>query len=685
MKRLPLLVMAFFSFTIFGWAQVTSPFALSAQPVVAIPLGPKLSGGTPIYTIGGGASLAAEYTPAFAPYLFGGLGLDASFMPLNSAGKAATFLSLAPKVGVQFFPFPRFGIRLSGFGGVYAGMIEAGTILDPVVGGTLDFGYQIKPALAVTLGSTFSCHFTNADPALLGLGVTAGVRYYIGGSKADLKIEPDIKPIFPVFFNHYKDNPLGTVTLRNASMGPIENVRVSLSTEYISDQQWSPVVPVIQRGTEIAVDLNALFTTRILTVLALKDVAGKLTVDYKYFGTEMSATLPVTLKVQARNAMTWEKTEHAASFVTRTDGRVTSFAGPFAGDAGDPKKVPSVVSPNFRKAVALLEAMRLYGIGYVTDPSTPYVTFSKQEQAVDQLRFPVETLASKSGDCDDLSILYTSLLESVTVSTAFITVPGHIFTAFDLGIGEQNARNMFNNPSDLIYREDGTWLPVEVTLLKDGFLKAWKKGAEEWAEGTSKGTAEFVPIEPVQKNSFPAADTGDVMTGAITPPEQVNVYRALSTRLIEFQNDQTKEREAGLLAAINKAPNDARLINRLGVLYAWFGMLDKARPQFQKVLDNKSIVDKPAYVYVNLGNLDYLEGKYQAAFDNYSRALQKSAESVAALEGKLRTAYELKKDADFQDAYEKLKKVAPEIAKKYVEVAEGRAKGPDKEVSTWSE
>ncbi len=39
MKRLPILILVLLSLTISGWAQVTSPFALSAQPVVAIPLG----------------------------------------------------------------------------------------------------------------------------------------------------------------------------------------------------------------------------------------------------------------------------------------------------------------------------------------------------------------------------------------------------------------------------------------------------------------------------------------------------------------------------------------------------------------------------------------------------------------------------------------------------------------------
>jgi hypothetical protein len=66
-----------------GWCQATSPFAISAQPVVSIPLGPSVSEGVPYYKIGGGASLRGEYTLPAMQYLFGGLGLDAEILPLN--------------------------------------------------------------------------------------------------------------------------------------------------------------------------------------------------------------------------------------------------------------------------------------------------------------------------------------------------------------------------------------------------------------------------------------------------------------------------------------------------------------------------------------------------------------------------------------------------------------------------
>ncbi len=488
------------------------------------------------------------------------------------------------------------------------------------MGGSLDFGYQIKPALAVTLGSTFSYHFTATDPALIGLGINAGVRYYIGGSKADLKIEPDIKPIFPVFYGHYDNHASGTVTLRNNSMGPIENARVSLFVkEYMTTAKPSAVVQAIPRGTETVIDLNALFTTDILSVTEQKKVAGELTVAYTYFGSEVTSTLPVTLTIQPRNGMTWADTAQAASFVTVNDDRVRNFAAQYAADARD--KTSLMINWRFRAALALFEALKIHGVGYVADASTPYLKLSEQAEAVDLLRFPVETLVAKAGDCDDLSILYAALLESANIQAAFVTTPGHIFVAFDLGLDKKSAGDTFSNEADLIYREDGSvWMPVEVTMVRDGFQRAWKTGAQEWAAAASGGKTEFVPLLEAWK-SFPAVDTGRVLQGAISAPEAVRVYQATSTRRSTSSPPRRSKTTGGraALAAEEDPERREAAEHRLGVLYARFGLLKDARTQFELITKNSK--DVPASTLINLGNLSYLEGKYQEAFDYYNKAL----------------------------------------------------------------
>ncbi len=71
-----------------GWGQATSPFAVSVQPIVSVPIGPTLDstlGDIPFYTIGAGAGLRAEYTPPTAAVPVRGSGMDAEFLPLNGA------------------------------------------------------------------------------------------------------------------------------------------------------------------------------------------------------------------------------------------------------------------------------------------------------------------------------------------------------------------------------------------------------------------------------------------------------------------------------------------------------------------------------------------------------------------------------------------------------------------------
>ena len=101
--------------------------------------------------------------------------------------------------------------------------------------------------------------------------------------------------------------------------------------------------------------------------------------------------------------------------------------------------------------MGMFEALRLYGINYVIDPNSSYIELSSQAEAVDYLQFPHQTLFYRGGDCDDLSILYSALLESVGIETAFITIPGHIYMAFALDIGEDEASHL---AKDILYMAD---------------------------------------------------------------------------------------------------------------------------------------------------------------------------------------------------------------------------------------
>ena len=73
------------------------------------------------------------------------------------------------------------------------------------------------------------------------------------------------------------------------------------------------------------------------------------------------------------------------------------------------------------------------------------------------------------------------------IETAFITVPGHIYAAFDVGDDYWLAGN-----GDIIEIAGRRWLPVEITVPDQGFARAWRIGALQWARYGDE--AELLPV-----------------------------------------------------------------------------------------------------------------------------------------------------------------------------------------------
>jgi len=310
-------------------------------------------------------------------------------------------------------------------------------------------------------------------------------------------------------------------------------------------------------------------------------------------------------------------------------------------------------------AMGIFEAISLFGIGYVVDPRTPYAEFSKSDFELDYLQFPIQTLTYRAGDCDDLSILYSALLESIGIETSFITVPGHIYMAFALDIEQKEAEKLFSSTNDLIFLDDNTWLPVEITLVKGGFMKAWQSGAREWRNNKKIEKAAFYSIHEAWNTYEPVGMTE--MDRGIVYPESARVMERYRKEMDRFVTREIHEKVADLKADIAKSGNNPRLINKLGVLYARFGMYKEAEVEFRKVVARSDYV--PALM--NLGNINYLNGKIEESRDYYLRVLDRSPDNTYALLGLAKASFELDDYTAVVSSFEKIEKSDPEIAEKY--------------------
>lgn len=114
---------------------------------------------------------------------------------------------------------------------------------------------------------------------------------------------------------------------------------------------------------------------------------------------------------------------------------------------------------------------------YISDPRIKW----------DFVQYPSETLKLKGGDCDDLSVLYSALLESIGIETALVDYRSrndirHVNILVNTKLSPQQAFLITENDTKYFIRKnqfgvDEVWIAIETTSLTD-FDTAWNLGSE---------------------------------------------------------------------------------------------------------------------------------------------------------------------------------------------------------------
>jgi hypothetical protein len=672
-----------------GFSQSESPslLSLSLVPSFNVPMGSD----TTWFALGGGGKLVGEYRMPFLPLLFAGAEGGFSYVPLT-AKTTMSLVSGGAVAGVRFDFLKDFTFRITASGGYFYAFLNDGSGhsgSNPFVSIGGDLSWTFVPALSAGLGASYR--------DFLGLyndiAVTLGMSYnFPGGSQASppVKEQAPVKPapltnaqptapnqalpneknkgvaiynltfnkVFPIFHAWYDSNPIGKVTIRNTDSSPATDITVSLFIKrYMDDAKECATIPVLQPGESKDVDLLALFGDNILEITQTTKVSAAVNVAYTRNGAPATASKVETVNVYDRNAMTWDDNQKAAAFVTPKEPTVLYFSNNV--NAMVKSSTNRVLDKNLQTGMIFHDALHLYGISYVSPPLTSYAVVSQDKTAVDSLKFPRETFSYRSGDCSDLSILYCSLLESVQIETAFITVPGHIFMAFALDMQEDQARKAFTKTDELIFQGGKAWVPIEVTERDTTFITAWQEGAKEWRENLAKKQADFYPVRTAWKTYpavfFPGASTQPAL------PDASKVVIDFQADLIALISREIGSRETELKALIKKNPNDAKAINSLGLLYARYDLADKAQAQFQILLTKGENV--PALL--NLGNLAFLKADYRKAQGFYQRAYQQSPHSGNVLLAMARVNHAQQNYGSVKEYYQELQTVDPDVASQF--------------------
>jgi tetratricopeptide (TPR) repeat protein len=319
-------------------------------------------------------------------------------------------------------------------------------------------------------------------------------------------------------------------------------------------------------------------------------------------------------------------------------------------------------------AMTMFDALKQLKLKYLKDPVSPF-----RSRNLDYVQYPRETLGYRTGDCDDLAVLYAALLESVGVQTAFITTPGHILTAFKIEPGS-GLMSMAHDPSLYIQAERtparpegkagvrGTcfrvdagrdksslvrlgsqakkreiWVPVETTSLDRSFVEAWRRGAREVAKWKKKkGKLSMISVQHAWK-SFPAVSLPqDIKDVQVDPAALEKQLVKDSKEFVGLVKKGYQKSLASLKKRVARNKKNLSLRNDYAVLLASGGKLEEAAAQLSSAI---KINPKHACSLNNLANVHLLSGEFKKAVDLYKKALDNDKKNAGRIYANVGLAY----------------------------------------------
>jgi len=353
------------------------------------------------------------------------------------------------------------------------------------MGGYAGGGVNFVPISWIALNFDLRYHFVDfqrrREPS--GFEFALGMSFMWGRKREIFQIKETkvvVRDIYPAYYQFYNTYPIALVTVKNLAGRPIEvNVRSNVKGYSVRSKDSGFIK--LNRNETKDIPVTAIFGPNLRDISRRTPAVIDLEVEARAGSTHRKQ---VSAEIMVHNRNAWNgEIDKLGFFVTPDDEKVLQLSRKFIREqkAGD-----STAAGNLPAAKTIFEALGKMGLQYQRDPNIP---FYKD----DRVQFAVETVNLRHGDCDDLVVLYASLLEGAGINTAFVEVKdpqkemAHLYLLFDSGLTASAGSLISSNEKRFIVRENARgqsiiWIPIETTLVARGFEEAWKAGALEYLQ-----------------------------------------------------------------------------------------------------------------------------------------------------------------------------------------------------------
>jgi len=289
-----------------------------------------------------------------------------------------------------------------------------------------------------------------------------------------------VRDIYPTFYDKYIEQPFAYGKVLNISDKPV-NIIPSVKIEGVTQDKIQSPSQMIAPGDTATVPFYL--------IIPDKYIIDKATLSYADFYVTTSSTEPDAQLQKAaliNSINSWDgNVSNLRYFIMRDiDFSMNRAKSILSKNKSIIDTIPSAISVFIKSKILFNDFVK--GLVYTSDPRA----------TAEYVQFPKQTIELKGGDCDDLSVAYSSLLESVGIQTALVDYKEdseirHVNVLINTQLASSQAEFITNNDSKYFIRKneqgkDEIWIPIETTSLTN-FDEAWNVGVEKFnREGLEK-------------------------------------------------------------------------------------------------------------------------------------------------------------------------------------------------------
>ena len=381
--------------------------------------------------------------------------------------------------------------------------------------------------------------------------------------------ETRLRELYAVEYRTYTEEPVGTVVLYNPASAEFRADVVLGGEHYINTpmKMTAKLQPKQKTDIPLHIDLD----------ISVLDLSRR--VEH----------IPITLEISV-----YLNTVRVHSEVVSRDVIVHDR---HKLPAGDPSKIAMFVNPGDERIMSELSA----GMGTTNVEKAAAAFGLLQKRGVycvgsgsPQIQYPRELLRTKFGSFYDCSLLYAAVLESMGTETRLI----------------------FNSDVMLpLYRDQGSWHPVDMNMLSMDFKSAGQAGAKMLYTMTSQNADAVVLREAWVR--YPP------LRFPILAPEDMSLLKTVDAFIAEDRMDDASKVLDQLLA---KYPDQPVLLNNAGNVDLLAGNPQQAVARYAKAAER---APDDGGLYLNMGIAYHKLGDEDRSIESFGKAYTQLGSYVA--------------------------------------------------------